>query len=281
MDIEDIILSRDKRTVGNLRQYLAPHFCEDAARFILERPGPVFIVSGFYILDAKNVETDGPPGAIAIGRALQALGNSVSYVTDSYGAFCFRSEEERGAKVVEFPIMDDEESSAEAKRLLEEDKPSVLITIERPGLTVGGTYRNSAGRDITPYTARLDHLFYNHPASVGIGDGGNEIGMGVLYEVILRIPTLAPFPTATPVTQLIAASVSNWGGYGLVAALSRQTGRDLLPTDEEQAEIIQWEYDRGVWGTGATPDIPGVDNFSIEENLEILRMLRQHVEYGG
>ena len=281
MDIEDIILSRDKRTVGNLRQYLAPHFCEDAARFILERPGPVFIVSGFYILDAKNVETDGPPGAIAIGRALQALGNSVSYVTDSYGAFCFRSEEERGAKVVEFPITDDEESSAEAKRLLDEDKPSVLITIERPGLTVGGRYRNAAGRDITPYTARLDHLFYNHPASVGIGDGGNEIGMGVLYEVILRIPTLAPFPTATPVTQLIAASVSNWGGYGLVAALSRQTGQDLLPTDEEQAEIIQWEYDQGVWGTGATPDIPGVDNFSIEENLEILRMLRQHVEYGG
>ena len=281
MDIEDIILSRDKRTVGNLRQYLAPHFCEDAARFILERPGPVFIVSGFYILDAKNVETDGPPGAIAIGRALQALGNSVSYVTDSYGAFCFRSEEERGAKIVEFPIMDDEESSAEAKRLLEEDKPSVLITIERPGLTVGGRYRNSAGRDITPYTARLDHLFYNHPASVGIGDGGNEIGMGVLYEVILRIPTLAPFPTATPVTHLIAASVSNWGGYGLVAAISRQAGQDLLPTDEEQAEIIQWEYDQGVWGTGATPDIPGVDNFSIEENLEILRMLRQHVEDGG
>ena len=253
---------------------MLPNYCEDAARLILERPGRVFIASGFYILHAKNVETDGPPGAIAIGRALQALGQQVSYVTDSYGAFCFRSEEERGAKVVEFPIADDDESRAEALRLLERDEPSVLVAIERAGMTMSGRYRNSAGGDMTPYTARLDHLFLNHPATVGIGDGGNEIGMGVLYEAILRIPTLAPFPTVTPVTHLIAASVSNWGGYGLVAALSRLAGRDLLPKEEEQAEIIRWESEQGVYGSPG-PGIPGVDSFTIEENLEIIRLLRQ------
>ena len=211
MEIEDIILVKDTRTVSNLRSYLSPTFVRDAAQFILDRPGPVMIASGFYIIHGGNVETDGPPGAIAIGRALQALGRPVYYVTDSYGAFCFRSEEERGARVVEFPIVSDEESRAEALRLLDEIQPSVLIAIERAGVTTGGTYRNSAGGDMTAYTARLDHLFINHPATIGIGDGGNEIGMGVLYEAILRVPTLAPLPTVTPVTHLIVASVSQLG----------------------------------------------------------------------
>ena len=279
MEIEDIILSKDRRTVSNLRGYLPPSYCEDAARLILERPGHVFIASGFWIISGENVETDGPPGAIAIGRALQALGRPVSYITDRHGAFCFRSEEERGAKIVEFPIVDDEESRTEAQRLLDEAKPSVLVAIERAGMTMGGRYRNSSGGDMTPYTARLDHLFRSHPATVGIGDGGNEIGMGVLYEAILRIPTLAPFPTVTPTTHLIAASVSNWGGYGLTAALSRLSGQDLLPEEDEQAEIIRWESEQGVVGSGG-PGVPGVDGFSIEENLEILRLLRRALADG-
>jgi hypothetical protein len=33
-------------------------------------------------------------------------------------------------------------------------------------------------------TARLDYLFDSGTPSVGIGDGGNEIGMGNLAEII-------------------------------------------------------------------------------------------------
>ena len=62
-EIEEIVLRRDARTVSLLRPYLAPRFVEDAARFMLDRPGPVLIASGFYIVEADNVETDGLPGA--------------------------------------------------------------------------------------------------------------------------------------------------------------------------------------------------------------------------
>ena len=82
MTIEDIILDHDKRGVAHLRPFLAADFCDDAARLIANTPGPVAIVTGFYIMGAELPETDGPPGALAMGRALQAMGREVVYVTD-------------------------------------------------------------------------------------------------------------------------------------------------------------------------------------------------------
>ena len=95
------------------------------------------------------------------------------------------------------------------------------------------------GQDISPYNARIDYLFFNHLATVGIGDGGNEIGMGNLASVITTVPSLVKIPCVTTTTKLIASSVSNWGGYGLVAALSRQRGKNLLPSVEAEQDPPQ------------------------------------------
>ena len=102
----------------------------------------------------------------------------------------------------------------------------MLIAIERCGLTHESLYRNMHGQDITAYNARIDHLFTDHPYSVGIGDGGNEIGMGSLASEIPSIPTLVKLPCVTSTTKLIVTSVSNWGGYGLVAAISKSDGEE-------------------------------------------------------
>ena len=83
MSVEDIILDHDKRGVSHLRPFLAADFRDDAARLIASTSGPAMIVTGFYIMGAELPETDGPPGALAIGRALQAMGRSVVYVTDN------------------------------------------------------------------------------------------------------------------------------------------------------------------------------------------------------
>ena len=69
--IEDIILDHDRRGVSALRPHSPPDFCDRAAGLILDNPGTAMIATGFYILSAGMVETDGPPGAIAIGDALQ------------------------------------------------------------------------------------------------------------------------------------------------------------------------------------------------------------------
>ncbi len=271
--IDDIVLENDRRGVSALRPHVPADSCDRAAALILRNPGAALIVTGFYILAPGAPETDGPPGALAIGGALERLGYDVRYVTDVHGAPILRAVGVPADDLVEFPITGDGESRAFAERLVEELRPSALISIERCGLSWDGLYRNMRGRDITPYTARTDYLFYGHPASVGIGDGGNEIGMGALASVIPTVGSLVSEPAMTRTTELILSSVSNWGGYGLAAALSLRTGRNLLPSVEAEREWIRRAVDAGAVDGVLGESRYGVDTMDLDECGRALRRL--------
>ncbi len=270
--IEDIILDHDKRGMLALRPHVPVDFCEQAAQYVMDHPGHTVITTGFYVIMAGKPETDGPPGAIAIGRALQALGRRVTYVTDSYTAPVLQQWAE-GAQVVEFPITGVDESKRHASQMLEDLRPALLISIERCGRNRNDEYLNMRARDISPQTARLDYLFDGDVPSVGIGDGGNEIGMGNLVDVIPSVDSLPDDPAISRVDRLVIASVSNWGGYGLVAAMSRIAGRNLLPSSDDEARMVEGMIEAGAVD-GTTGDaIPTVDNFSMDENGQLLARL--------
>ena len=273
--IEDIILAQDLRGVSELRPFLPADFCHQAAQYILDNPGHVAIITGFYILTAGQPETDGPPGAIAIGDALQDLGRQVSYVTDRPTAPLLQDGLEGRAEVVEFPIADNAASRQAAAELIDRIQPTLLISIERCGRTKGDIYLNMLSRDITDYTARLDYLFELGIPSVGIGDGGNEIGMGNLAEQIPPVERLPDDPAITQVDKLIIASVSNWGGYGLVAALSRLVGRNLLPPVDADTHRIRQMVDSGAVDGGSGLNRYYVDNFTLEQNGAVLARLHE------
>ena len=276
--IEDIILENDMRGVSELRSHLPPDFCAQAARYILDNIGDVVIVTGFYILMAGKPETDGPPGAIAIGNALEALGRTVTYVSDVHTTPMLRDwlGDYLGdrARVIDFPIGDIESSRKAAEEMLSQLKPGLLISIERCGRTKDDKYLNMRAADITQHTARLDYLFEHGIPSVGIGDGGNEIGMGNLAEVIPAVERLPDDPAIAKVDRLVLASVSNWGGYGLVAALSRLVGRDLMPTAEQDEKLIRGMVDAGAVDGTTGENTYRVDNFSLEQNAAVLERLR-------
>ena len=277
--IEDIILDHDKRGMLALRPYLPPDFCSQAAQFITDKPGGVIIVTGFYVVMVGKPETDGPPGAIAIGEALKALGRQVTYVSDEYSTPVLRRYA-NGSEVIDFPIDGVAASKVHASAILEQVKPSLLISIERCGRTREDLYLNMRYVDISSHTARLDYLFDSEIPSVGIGDGGNEIGMGNLAEVIPTVDSLPDYPAVNQVDRLVIASVSNWGGYGLVAALSRIAGRNLLPSVESETAMLHGMVESGVVD-GTTGDaVPTVDNFSAEENGALLARLHRAVEGG-
>ena len=279
--IEDIILDQDKRGVAHLRPHLPADFCSQAAQYIMEHPGNTAIVTGFYILSAGSPETDGPAGAIALGKALQSLGRKVTYITDSYTAPVLEGMWEDGTEVVAFPIADIETSRKVSTEILERLDLSLIISIERCSRTNDDSYLNMRYVDITPHTARLDYLFEAGIPSVGIGDGGNEIGMGNLVEFIPLVETLPNDPAVTKVDRLIISSVSNWGGYGLVAALSGLAGRNLLPTVESETVLIKRSVDMGAVD-GTTGDHKYyVDGFTTEENGELLARLHAVVEGTG
>ncbi len=279
--IEDIILANDHRGMSELRPHLPADFCGQAAQYILDHPGDAIITTGFYILSAGKPETDGPPGAIAIGNALQALGRRVSYVSDQHASPLLRDWLGDEAEVVDFPIWDVKSSQQAAADILSELKPNLVISIERCGRSKDDTYRNMRSADITAYTARLDYLFESGIPSVGIGDGGNEIGMGNLAQVIPSVDRLPDDPAVTEVDRLVIASVSNWGGYGLVAALSQLVGRNLLPRVEEDARLIRWMVKLGAVDGFSGENKNYVDGFTLEENGEVLQRLHSLLQKSG
>ena len=281
MSIEDIILDHDRRGISALRAHLPDDFCDQAGALALERPGTAIIITGFYILAAGAVETDGPAGAIVIGDALRALGNEVVYVTDQYSLPLMEAAAGDNARVVDFAIADDDASKRRADDLLTEIDPSLVVAIERCGLTDEGKFRNMHGQDITPYNARIDYLVSGHPHTIGIGDGGNEIGMGNVAREVTQVPTLVKIPCVTQVGKLVISSVSNWGGYGLAASMSKLSGKNLLPSIADEQALVRRTVDLGaVDGMSAIQEYK-VDGFTLDENSRTLQRLHDYLAEVG
>jgi len=270
--IEEVILRNDRRGISVLKPYLPDDFCTQAAQHILDSPGSAIVCTGFYILAAGAPETDGPPGAVFIGRALESLGYTVTQVTDELSSPALRGAVPAD-RIVEFPIADDTSSKQYSGELLEKLRPSVLISTERGGMTRDGQYLNMRGVDYSPYNARLDYLFNGQTPSVGVGDGGNEIGMGNLAREIPQFDNLPSNPATTCVDKLIIASVSNWGAYGLIAALSLLVGKNLLPSGEEEEDMIRAMVDAGAVDGVSGKKVYSVDAWSLSENRQALEAL--------
>jgi hypothetical protein len=114
------------------------------------------------------------------------------------------------------------------KSLENADRPIThLIAIERVSPAADGKPHREHGWDMSRETAPL-HLLFEDPTwqrrwtTIGIGDGGNEIGMGSLPPDVVdtEIPNGRVIAAKTPADFLIVAGVSNWGGYGLLAAMA-------------------------------------------------------------
>ena len=275
--LEDIILEHDKRGIAPLRQSIPSDYLNRSAEIVLSNVGKVFITTGFYILTAGTIETDGPPGAIALGNGLEKLGYEVVYITDSYASKFLDEYRSHKSRLIDFPICSDEESGKYSKTLLAEEKPAILISIERCGRSHDGLYRNMRNLSITEYTAQIDRLFDLHNTTIGIGDGGNEIGMGNVYKAVEKSAQLVEDPAITKVSELVISSVSNWGGYGLLAQLSQATGINLLPNIIDEKEMIE-----GMVNLGAVDGVTGksvyqVDGFELNQNAIILDNLAKEL----
>jgi hypothetical protein len=117
--------------------------------------------------------------------------------------------------------------------------------------------------------------------TIGVGDGGNEIGMGkIRWETIRRnIAGGALIACRVPVDHLIVCGISNWGAYALGAGIRLLLGhapaeglfdpnreRDLLRIMVEEGPLVD-----GVLGV---PSIT-VDGLSFERYVEPLERLRE------
>jgi hypothetical protein len=266
--IEDIILSHGTRGMDRIRRAVPAGYCDRAAKRLLENRGRVLIGTGFPV--GGTFETDGPIGAIALYRVLERLGNE-----PIFGCAPPLSKVLTGDfRSLEIPILSWEETRPVVESALAEIRPSVVVSIERPGVAEDGRYYNMRGRDISDALAKFD-LFFElcRCPTIGVGDGGNEIGMGNIVAELSKLPIK---PSVTRCDELVIATVSNWGVYGIIAAMSRALRRDLFGLFEP-VEILRHLVDRGaVDGTTGFAECTE-DGFPLAVGLSIITELRDLV----
>ena len=254
-------------------------------------------------------ETDGPLGAAALARILSVgLGvvpvvlTKAEYVenvraTMVAGGVGLRDLEVArrvpySGVVLPFPS-DDDSAAAEAERLMAELSPKALIAIEALGPNPRGVAHTSEGRPGDPNRPRFEHLFdlaaLQGIPTVGIGDNGNEIGFGAMLEDVHRIRIWGKecqcecgggMATRVATDALIVAGVSNWGAYGLEAALAALLGRPDLLHDADTERFMLHECVRTGAADGSGHHTLTVDGTPAAVQTAVLDLLRSTITIG-
>lgn len=207
-------------------------------------------------------------GAIALYNALEALGATPVIVCGPPVSQALMDD----YRVHEIRVGEHQERTLEAFQALYHYNPDAVLSIERPGQAADGGYYNMRGESISARTACFDTFVRNAKCpTIGIGDGGNEIGMGNIQDALKDLDIMA---SATTVDELLIADVSNWGAYGIIALLSLWNERDLL--DEiKPIEILRYLSKLGsVDGVTRINELTE-DGLPVEEGDSIIAELRK------
>jgi hypothetical protein len=214
-------------------------------------------------------EMDGPPGAAALGKILnKGLGAKVLFLTEdaavnTMAATCsgagiklydyeFFNSISRCVSIKSFPV-DEKAADLETVKILDELKPSAIITFEKIGPNRAGVYHTALGGDMSPWTCKVDRLVDaargKGTLTVGVGDYGNEIGFGVIEDTVREVtkygkkcqcPCGQGMGTITKTDVLVVAAMSNWGGYGIETCLAiLLEDLSLIHDTETERRIIE------------------------------------------
>jgi hypothetical protein len=265
---------------------------EAACRSIAEDTyGPALhIVTGFIIpsVEPPTFETDGPPGAVCLIRELAELGIPITCSSDPGCANALRAGLD-AADIIPERVIHIIGQPDSGRALLKPEQASHVIALERPGSAANGRLHTMRGRDITDLMQPADHLFgpsctdARH-VTIGIGDGGNEIGMGKIPHgtIVKNIPNGDLVHCRVPTDHLIVAGVSNWGAYALVAGIHvlRQVFPPAAGFDpDEERRILEVMVREGPLVDGVTgQQTATVDGLTWEEYVKPLIRIREILE---
>lgn len=258
---------------------------EVACRSIAEHPAPkVGIVTGFMIpsVEPPTGETDGPPGSIFLAEALDGLGIPVRLASDASGLRALQIGI-YSRKLTDRITIHDLSKGTSANWT---DGLTHLIALERSGPNYEIVNRTMRGTDITSLTSPA-HWFFEKPqpyVTIGIGDGGNEIGMGKIpREVIAQnIPNGDQVACMIATDHLIVCGISNWGGYALAAGVMRlrqQVRSELFDANRERLllELLVKHAPLVDGVTGKfTPTVDGIEYGRYFEPIQKIRELLAH-----
>lgn len=257
-------------------------------------------------------ESDGPIGVAALAHALdrafsaklvvsceEAMAPAMKATLHAAGQFVYSRKhyallEEKAAIVEPFPL-GEEAGRAAAKELVETYHPAAMIFVERLGPNEAGIYHFCTGTVSSPEEMSYGHFLLEEARqrgifTIGIGDGGNEIGFGKVTDAVKKLIDLGAtckcpcgkgMATVAETDVLVSAAISNWGAYGIAAMLAYMMGDDKILHDE-QTEYRMTEacvMNGCIDGLFMKP-VLGVDGVTVQSSQAVVTLMHQAVRSG-
>ena len=259
-----------------------------AAAELLDRPPVrIGIVTGAAVPDHMPAgENDGPLGSVVLARTLVRMGHRVSIYTDPPAASPIEALVARygiDVPTVHLGLHDTVQQDAIVADL------DIAMAVERHGGNPYGNLYGVTGLPRHAFRSNVDHLFKTMTASgkptLGVGDGGNEVGFGKVYDTLCaRMPEFnlkektecgGGIFTVIPAEVLVVGTSSNIGCYGVVAALALKRGElELCHTPEEEHAIVAYGVELGLADGGSGKRIAAVDGVSVDDNAVVVHLMQ-------
>jgi hypothetical protein len=276
------------------------------------KPGDsVIILTGWYLPMYMQGETDGPPGAAGIARAIDfGLQATPIVMTESklqeivgsalkgaglrvYDNIAEAKKIARRAAVLSplSPAMSDEESKKIIAQVLDEIKPAAVISVEKSSRNIKGIYHSLPGRDISPLNAKYDLLFDEARKrgifTIGCGDGGNEIGLGNIRETVEKYLATGSkcycgcgggAAAAIETESLVIGYITNWAAYGIEAVLSLMLDMpEVMHNEDVERRVLDECARAGASGPPYGHSDPEVDEVPAKYNINLVELLKYTV----
>lgn len=242
-------------------------------------------------------ETDGPPGGAAIAHALSVATGAIPVFISSDGhappvvaaaraTGLFVLSSEMAAARPRWVAIDERynETTTEndaAEALFDKYNPAAIIAVEVIGPNKDDLMISATGYQISdcPTYHNLFRIAAERGVpSIGMGDGGNEIGCARIQDKVREI-----FPTTTgghDVATVVAtdvlffASVSNWGGYGIAAMIAfLAKNPKALHSAYLENRVLEAVVDAGAGEGGSANLYPDVDLIDRQVHVDLVNTL--------
>ncbi len=235
--------------------------CETLADVIRSHRDDVIFISFGFATPPKYVqETDGITGAIFLARALKRLGVTTALIIDertdlirvtgeSLRAASLKPVFTEGCPLsvrslrnawvpvltlrTAYPL-----TRGDLTEIFDNLPPSAIVFVEKAGHNYLGVYHSMNGIDISQHHSHVEEAInvtrtYD-TITISIGDGGNEVGMGVIDDTIRRVvpygntcrcPCRGGIAASSVVNYLVTSVISNVGAYAIELLLLKLLGK--------------------------------------------------------
>ena len=264
---------------------------EEAAIILNCQPCTIGIVTGAQVPEKMPLgENDGPLGSVILARALNQIGHQVILYTDDAAAAPIEkllNWLSVDAKLIRLEM----ENTNAQKRIA--DTLDIGIAVERLGGNPNGILYGATGVSRSDFRCNTDTIFETMTAlgkpTIGIADGGNEIGCGKIRGIIVdtladlnyadRTPCGGGIFSVVSTDVLVIATSSNLGCAGLTSALALTRHDPLLcHTEEVERAVIAKGVELGLTDGGTGKVIEAVDGVAAHVHAGLVLIMKSIVE---